>query len=111
MTPETHTRLLCLQINTCPKDKRTTAGAPFWSGTKRFPTPATLDVTNDNHVTFIVAMANILAAAFGLVRSPDVYVSAGALAASLSHMLMPATLVDIPAKVQVLAVDDGAAFL
>ena len=48
---------------------------PFWTGTKRVPAPITFDANVPSHVTFIVAAANLRAAAYGLRGSldPDVH--------------------------------------
>ncbi len=47
-------------------------GLKFWSGTKRFPTAIrAYDPADPFHVMFVTAAANIFAAAFGLVPSPD----------------------------------------
>ena len=54
-----------------PADAKTKSGDLFWSGTKRFPTAVTYDPKDEYHVMFVMATANILAAAFGLVPSPD----------------------------------------
>ncbi len=50
------------------------SGDKFWSGTKRFPTPLSYDPSNEYHVMFVTATANILAAAFGIVPPPETYV-------------------------------------
>jgi len=44
----------------------TTAGAPFWSGTKRAPTPLNFDPGNSLHLDFIMAAANLQATVYGL---------------------------------------------
>jgi ubiquitin-activating enzyme E1 len=44
---------------------------PFWTGTKRVPAPITFDANVPSHVTFIVAAANLRAAAYGLRGSLD----------------------------------------
>lgn len=49
----------------------TSAGAPFWSGTKRFPTPVTFDATDDLHLEFIMAAANLQAIVYGLKGCQD----------------------------------------
>jgi len=49
----------------------TTAGAPFWSGTKRSPTPITFDVTDNLHLDFIMAAANLQATVYGLKGCND----------------------------------------
>eukprot|EP00854_Cymbomonas_tetramitiformis_P004413 gene4413-5421_t len=44
----------------------TTAGNPFWSGTKRVPSPLHFDADNTLHMDFVLAAANLQAAVFGL---------------------------------------------
>ncbi len=48
------------------------SGEKFWSGAKRFPTAIMRYDPNDPfHVMFVTAMANILAAAYGIVPMPE----------------------------------------
>lgn len=54
----------------------TSAGAPFWSGTKRAPTPLTFDVLDALHLDFIVAAANL-----------QVYVQAQGMSVFLGHVI------------------------
>lgn len=49
----------------------TTAGAPFWSGTKRSPTPITFDAADNLHLDFIMAAANLQATVYGLKGCQD----------------------------------------
>ncbi|KAK7687421.1 E1 ubiquitin-activating protein [Cerrena zonata] len=49
-----------------PPDAKTSAGAPFWSGPKRAPTPLKFDINNTDHFNFIVGGANLLAFIYGL---------------------------------------------
>lgn len=58
-------------ITAYPEDHVTEAGAKFWSGSKRFPTVATLDPENPTHLQYIKSAANILACNFGLRRDPE----------------------------------------
>ncbi|KAL3688917.1 hypothetical protein R1sor_015226 [Riccia sorocarpa] len=51
---------------TFPPGMTTTAGAPFWSGTKRTPAPLLFDPLNPLHLDFIVATANLQATVYGL---------------------------------------------
>jgi ubiquitin-activating enzyme E1 len=57
-----------------PTDAVTSTGAPFWSGPKRAPTALTFDPTNELHLDFITAAANLRAENFGLNGSTDVTV-------------------------------------
>ena len=54
-----------------PADKLTKDGKPFWSGSKRMPTPAVLDLDNPLHAAFVIATANLLAASLDL-KATDV---------------------------------------
>lgn len=49
----------------------TTAGAPFWSGTKRSPTLLNFDASVDLHLNFIMAAANLQATVYGLKGCND----------------------------------------
>lgn len=49
-----------------PPDQQTTSGAPFWSGPKRCPEPLEFDPSDDLHMDYIVAAANLRAAVYGL---------------------------------------------
>ncbi|GMM36292.1 E1 ubiquitin-activating protein [Saccharomycopsis crataegensis] len=49
-----------------PKDSLTSSGEPFWSGTKRCPSPLKYDINNEEHFNFVVAGANLRAFNFGL---------------------------------------------
>lgn len=55
-----------------PADSRTPEGHEFWSGTKRAPKVLTFDPSDDTHMAFIVAAANLRAYNFGLPQSRDV---------------------------------------
>lgn len=54
-----------------PAGMTTTAGAPFWSGTKRSPTPLNFDASDDLHLNFIMAAANLQATVYGLKGCND----------------------------------------
>lgn len=49
-----------------PPDATTTRGEPFWSGSKRCPSPLEFDIDNEEHFHFVVAGANLRAFNFGL---------------------------------------------
>ena len=55
-----------------PPDQMTKEGEPFWSGPKRCPHPLEFDASNETHMGFIVAAANLRAEVFGLKGSTDV---------------------------------------
>ena len=42
-----------------PPTQTRSDGSPFWSGTKRVPTPIAFDSNTPSHVTFVVAAANL----------------------------------------------------
>ncbi|EGW31760.1 uncharacterized protein SPAPADRAFT_51740 [Spathaspora passalidarum NRRL Y-27907] len=54
-----------------PHDATTSNGAPFWTGSKRAPTPLEFDINNKDHFNFIVGGANLLAYIYGL-KAPKV---------------------------------------
>ena len=66
-----------------PPTQTRSDGSPFWSGTKRVPTPIAFDSNTPSHVTFVVAAANLRAEAYGLRGTLDPSVHA-TLAASSS---------------------------
>lgn len=49
-----------------PADATTSNGAPFWSGTKRAPTPLEFDVNKKDHLDFVIGAANLCAFNYGL---------------------------------------------
>lgn len=55
-----------------PKDAKDKEGAPFWSGPKRCPSPIEFDVSNKQHVEFIVSYSNLIAAALKIPENRDV---------------------------------------
>lgn len=42
------------------------SGEKFWTGAKRFPRSAELDMASEQHAAFVLATANLLAAGCGL---------------------------------------------
>jgi ubiquitin-activating enzyme E1 len=54
-----------------PADAKTKEGEAFWSGAKRFPAAAKIDINDKLHMDFIISCANIYAANVGLVNSPS----------------------------------------
>ena len=52
-------------VSKFPEDSKTTEGAPFWSGTKKFPTVLKFS-KNDINIEFLEATANLWADVFGL---------------------------------------------
>ncbi|KAA8499921.1 Ubiquitin-like modifier-activating enzyme 1 [Porphyridium purpureum] len=62
-----------------PHDMVDSAGIPFWSGTKRAPTPLEFDIHNETHVMFIESAARLRAFVYGI---GDVPASTSALTAA-----------------------------
>lgn len=62
-------------LHTFPKDSVDKNGVPFWSGTKRAPTPVEFNPTDPLHIDFIVAASCLRAANYGLHVSEKVDVS------------------------------------
>lgn len=54
-----------------PADMVTSSGTPFWSGTKRTPTPAIFSGSDPTHLDFVIAAANLRATMYGLTQSED----------------------------------------
>ena len=54
-----------------PKDAKDKEGAPFWSGPKRCPSAIPFDVTNPNHIGFVIAYANLIAFALKIPENKD----------------------------------------
>ena len=65
-----HNTILQL-LHNFPLDMLTSSGTPFWSGPKRAPTPLVFDSSNDLHLDFISASANLRAFNYGLKGSLD----------------------------------------
>ncbi|CAM9239916.1 unnamed protein product, partial [Hapterophycus canaliculatus] len=49
-----------------PEDHVVESGERFWTGAKRFPQSADLDIASEQHAAFVLATANLLAAGCGL---------------------------------------------
>jgi len=49
-----------------PKDSKTSTGAQFWSGPKRAPTPLNFDTSDETHMAFVIAGANLRAYNYGI---------------------------------------------
>mmetsp|Transcript_367 Transcript_367/g.668 ORF Transcript_367/g.668 Transcript_367/m.668 type:complete len:1049 (+) Transcript_367:70-3216(+) len=53
-------------LHNFPIDKLTASGAPFWSGSKKPPTPLAFSAGDPLHMSFITATANLRAVVFGI---------------------------------------------
>jgi len=58
-------------LHNFPPDQQTSTGQPFWSGPKRCPKPLQFDHNVEQHLDFIVAAANLLAAVHGIEVNRD----------------------------------------
>lgn len=58
-------------IASYPEDTLDSTGKRFWSGTKRFPQPIEFDASNELHMTYMLATANLLAFNRGLLPIGD----------------------------------------
>merc|ERR1712226_1802799 len=58
-------------LHNFPADQQTSTGQPFWSGPKRCPKPLQFDHNVEQHLDFILAAANLLAAVHGIVVNGD----------------------------------------
>ncbi|KAJ8259981.1 hypothetical protein GJAV_G00175680 [Gymnothorax javanicus] len=58
-------------LHNFPPDQLTSSGAPFWSGPKRCPHPLEFSTSNDLHVDYIMATANLMAQSYGLPGASD----------------------------------------
>ncbi|XP_031421812.1 ubiquitin-like modifier-activating enzyme 1 isoform X2 [Clupea harengus] len=58
-------------LHNFPPDQLTSSGAPFWSGPKRCPHPLEFDTSNELHMDYVMAGANLLAMSYGMPVSRD----------------------------------------
>ncbi|XP_062871211.1 ubiquitin-like modifier-activating enzyme 1 [Trichomycterus rosablanca] len=58
-------------LHNFPPDQLTSSGAPFWSGPKRCPHPLEFSTSNDLHMDYVIAAANLYAQTYGLKGSTD----------------------------------------
>ncbi|KAI4901519.1 hypothetical protein NFI96_033436 [Prochilodus magdalenae] len=58
-------------LHNFPPDQLTSSGAPFWSGPKRCPHPLEFSTSNDLHLDYVMAGANLFAQTYGLPGSTD----------------------------------------
>ncbi|KAM9445161.1 ubiquitin-like modifier-activating enzyme 1 isoform 1-T3 [Clarias gariepinus] len=58
-------------LHNFPPDQLTSSGAPFWSGPKRCPHPLEFSTSNDLHMDYVIAAANLFAQTYGVQGSTD----------------------------------------
>uniref|UniRef100_A0AAQ5ZG46 E1 ubiquitin-activating enzyme n=1 Tax=Amphiprion ocellaris TaxID=80972 RepID=A0AAQ5ZG46_AMPOC len=58
-------------LHNFPPDQLTSSGAPFWSGPKRCPHPLEFSTSNELHMDYIMAAANLFAQTYSLPCSTD----------------------------------------
>lgn len=58
-------------LHSLPRDLVTKEGVPFWSGPKRAPNPIAFNPDNDEHMTYVIAAANLRAFNYGLKGEAD----------------------------------------
>uniref|UniRef100_A0A3B3DJK4 E1 ubiquitin-activating enzyme n=1 Tax=Oryzias melastigma TaxID=30732 RepID=A0A3B3DJK4_ORYME len=58
-------------LHNFPPEQLTSSGAPFWSGPKRCPHPLEFSTSNDLHMDYVLAAANLFAQMYGLPGSTD----------------------------------------
>lgn len=74
-----------------PPDQQTTSGAPFWSGPKRCPSPLAFDPSDELHLDYVVAAANLRATVYGMAPCTDrakIAKVAASIQVSISVMLL-----------------------
>ena len=101
--------ILGRMLDSFPIGQRTAAGDVFWSGTKRVPVALTFSAADPAHLSFVVAAANLRAAAYGLRgrRDSEFHVEAlEGLAAEQEHeqeqesKLLVVVMLQIPLMIQ-----------
>ncbi|XP_077585017.1 ubiquitin-like modifier-activating enzyme 1 isoform X2 [Stigmatopora nigra] len=58
-------------LHNFPPDQLTSSGAPFWSGPKRCPHALEFSTTNDLHIDYVMATANLFAQTYGIESCRD----------------------------------------
>uniref|UniRef100_A0A8D0D3P0 E1 ubiquitin-activating enzyme n=1 Tax=Sander lucioperca TaxID=283035 RepID=A0A8D0D3P0_SANLU len=58
-------------LHNFPPDQLTSSGAPFWSGPKRCPHPLEFSTSNELHMDYVMAGANLFAHTYGMQGSTD----------------------------------------
>lgn len=75
----------------------TSAGAPFWSGPKRPPSPVSFDAADSLHIEFVLAAANLRAFNFGISGTRDLV----AIKEALQDVMVPEFTPQKGVKIQV----------
>jgi ubiquitin-activating enzyme E1 len=58
-------------LHNFPLDRLTSSGTPFWSGSKKPPTPIEFDPTDPLHAEFIISVANMRASIYNIPACHD----------------------------------------
>ncbi|XP_077464525.1 ubiquitin-like modifier-activating enzyme 1 [Stigmatopora argus] len=58
-------------LHNFPPDQLTSSGAPFWSGPKRCPHALDFSTSNDLHIDYVMATANLFAQTYGIESCND----------------------------------------
>jgi len=58
-------------LHNFPADQITSSGSPFWSGPKKCPKPLVFDTSDDLHMEFVVAAANLRAEVYGMAKNEN----------------------------------------
>ncbi|KPI38428.1 Ubiquitin-activating enzyme E1 1 [Cyphellophora attinorum] len=80
-----------------PKDTKTSSGADFWSGPKRAPTALKFDTSDETHMAFVIAGANLRAYNYG-IKAPKLDKSD--YAKVIDSMIVPEFKPDSNVKIQ-----------
>jgi len=58
-------------LHNFPPDQVTSSGSPFWSGPKKCPKSLVFDTSDDLHMDFVVAAANLRAEVYGMAKNEN----------------------------------------
>jgi len=82
-------------LHNFPPGMLTSTGQPFWSGTKRQPTPLEFDMDDSEHMNFIISAANLRAFNYRLKGERDVALFRAVLANIVVPDFVPSSSVKI----------------
>lgn len=88
-------------LHVFPPDSVTASGSRFWSGKKRAPAPVDFDASDEAHLAFVVAAANLRAFNFGIKGSAD----PEAVARIVAGVKVPAF---VPKQIRIATTDEEA---